>query len=116
MGRRDPLGRPTQFWLAGANYRAGREREAVDILERVTAANPDAIAGRIFLASYYEAAGDHAQARVLVEEIRAVNPDLTVPQIADIAGFRALGRERVSTMQENVRRAGLPDHVEAPAD
>jgi hypothetical protein len=95
---------------------AGREREAVEIFERSTAVNPDDVPGRIFLASYYEAAGDHAQARVLVEEIRAVNPDLTVEQIALMPVVRLRGPEHVSTALENLRRAGLFDRVEAPPD
>ncbi len=114
--RLEPRGETLITVLAFATYRAGREREAVEIFERSRAANPDDVPGRIFLANYYEAAGDHAEARVLVEEIRAVNPDLTVEQIADLYARNGFGPEDVSTMQENLRRAGLFDHVEAPPD
>jgi adenylate cyclase len=111
--RLNPHGDGIARWLAPAYVLVGREREALEIYERATAVNPEDVAGRIFLASYHEAAGDHAQARLLVEQIRAVKPDLTVPQIAGVVGIRALGEERLSAILENLRRAGLPDHVEA---
>ena len=114
--RLNPRGEEIYGGLAFANFQAGRVQEAVELWQRVRAANPDAVPGRILLASHYEAAGDHAQARVLVEEIRAVNPDLTVQQLAHIGLVRALAPEHVSTIQENLRSAGLPDQVEAQPD
>jgi TolB-like protein/class 3 adenylate cyclase/predicted Zn-dependent protease len=114
--RLNPRGDVVEDTLAFAQLRAGRVREAVEILERSRAAAPDKIVPRILLASHYGSAGDHALARVLVEEIRAVNPDLTVEQIAKIQGVRGLGSEYVSAAQQNLRRAGLPDRIEAAPD
>ena len=63
---------------------------------------------------YAWATRDHAatfcggRLAALEELIRAVNPDPTVQQIADITAVRALGPDHVSTIQANLRSAGLP--------
>jgi TolB-like protein/class 3 adenylate cyclase/Tfp pilus assembly protein PilF len=110
--RLDPHGGSVSGALAMANLRAGRESEAVKIFEQVRSAFADALPARVVLASHYEAAGNRAKARTLIDEIRAVNPEITAARIPEIVSLRALDPEQLSTIQENLRNAGLPDQAE----
>ena len=89
-----------------ANLRAGRERYAVEILERNRALQPDALPARVVLANYYEGVGDHARARTLVDEILAVNPDLTVRQLPELSAVAFMGPSYAAEAQVNLRKAG----------
>jgi adenylate cyclase len=103
--RLDPLAvSPAWVGLAYVNLRAGRTTEAIELLERVRASNPDMVLARIALAGQYEASDQHQEARSVVEEILRVSPDLT----AELAAARAPpGFDRVA-FRADLRKAGLP--------
>jgi TolB-like protein/Tfp pilus assembly protein PilF len=100
-------------WVIGAwvNLEAGRTEQAVEMLERERAANPDTINARVPLAVIYEGEGRHGEAHEVVREILRVNPQLTVEAVIRAM---ALDAARSREFRENLRKAGLPD-VAAPA-
>jgi adenylate cyclase len=105
----NPRGVIERGTVAIANLRAGRIREAVEILEQNRARKSDSIPARLMLANHYEGIGEHARARELVEEVLAVNPDLTVDHLAVIGPGAIMGSDYLPAMQKNLRNAGLPD-------
>jgi adenylate cyclase len=105
----NPRGVIERGMVAMANLRAGRTRQAIEILEQNRARQSDAVPARVILANHYEGAGDHARARLIVEEILAVNPNMTVAHLPQIGPAVLMGPEFVATLQENLRDAGLPE-------
>ncbi len=87
----------------------GREQEAVELWERIRAANPDLIHPRIFLMTAYEKADRLEEARALAREIRAINPELTA-EVAAVSFWKAepSSAAAVAERRERLRRAGLP--------
>jgi adenylate cyclase len=99
-------------WVTAAwvNLAAGRTEQAVEMLERERAANPDTVTARVPLAVIYEGEDRHDEAREVVREILRVNPHLTVEAVIQaMAALEAMAPE----FKENLRKAGLPD-VAAP--
>ncbi len=97
--------RPSEAWDASAivNFQAGRIDEAVELWERVRAANPELLRPRVSLALQYGRSGRHDEARAVVQEILSVNPDFD----GDYANFFSGG----NLSDENralLREAGLP--------
>jgi adenylate cyclase len=88
---------------ASLNFRAGRIDEAVELWERVRAANPDFLAPRVALALHYSRIGRRDEARAVVLEILSVNPDFD----GDYAAFLS-GRELSDEDLALLREAGLP--------
>ena len=96
--------RPSEAWGASAivNFQAGRIDEAVELWERVRAANPDLLRPRLLLALHYERIGRHDEARASVQEILGVNPDFDGDYAAFLTG--GLSDENLALL----RKAGLP--------
>jgi adenylate cyclase len=90
------------------NLAAGREAEAVEMLERLRIANPDLIGARIPLAAIYQADGRHDDARVLAEEILRVNPDMTAEAATGMFSDSLLGEDAALDWTDALRGAGLP--------
>ena len=97
--------RPSEAWGASAflNFQAGRIDEAVELWERVRAANPDLLQPRVVLARHYERSGRHEEARAVVQEILRVNPDFDCDYAAFLLGGQ-LSDENLALL----RKAGLP--------
>jgi lipopolysaccharide biosynthesis regulator YciM len=92
--------------LAGlVNQAAGRTERAVELLERVRAANSDMIGARIPLAVIYEAQGRHDEARKVTREILRVNPHLTAR--AAIQLMPLLDPDATREFGDHLRKAGL---------
>ena len=94
----------TAAWL---NLMAGRVEQAVAMLERERAANPDMIVARVGLAAIYEGEGRHDEAREVVREMLRVNPQLTIEATSRILRFPSADAAR--EFKENLRKAGLPE-------
>ncbi len=85
------------------NFQAGRIDEAVELWERVRAANPELLRPRVSLALHYGRIGRHDESRAVVQEILSVNPDFD----CDYANFfwgGNLSDENLALLRE----AGLP--------
>ena len=90
--------------IAGSvNVAAGRMEQALPMLERVRAANPDSINARLLLADIYEERARHREARDVVQEILRVNPHLTV----EAAGRMLSTFGATHKFKQNLRKAGL---------
>ena len=96
--------RPSEAWGASAflNFQAGRIDEAVDLWERIRAANPELLQPRVPLALHYERIGRHDKARAVVQEMLRVNPDFDCDYAAFLTG--GLSEENLALL----RKAGLP--------
>ncbi|MBW2291724.1 MAG: tetratricopeptide repeat protein [Deltaproteobacteria bacterium] len=106
--RLNPRGTSVAWVISAAvNLAAGRVEQAVAMLERERAANPDSISARVLLATIYEGKDRHEEARKLVQEILRVNPQLTVAATSQRMSFP--GADAAREFKENLRRAGLPE-------
>jgi adenylate cyclase len=106
--RLNPRGTSLVWTLAGlVNQAAGRTERAVELLERVRAANSDMIGARIPLAALYEAEGRHAEAREVAREILRVNPHLTARTATELMPL--LDPDSAREWADHLHRAGLPD-------
>ena len=97
--------RPSDAWdiTAFLNFRAGRIDQAVELWERVRAANPDHLRPRVSLALHYGRIGRNDEARAVVLEILAVNPDFDHSYAAFLRGVTLSDGDRAL-----LRQAGLP--------
>jgi adenylate cyclase len=95
---------PLLLSVAFVNFAAGREAEAVEMMEQVRSSNPDNLVARAPLAVYYEQEGRHAEARAAVAEIKQIQPHLTADELMEIVP----GLERMSSAVDHLRKAGLP--------
>jgi tetratricopeptide (TPR) repeat protein len=112
--RLDPRA-PSPVWslMAVANIVAGREEEAIEILERVRAATPELLMSRLWLAVTYEQHERHAEAQAEARDILRVNPaitaDLAIPlMFGGRAGREVVGEKRAAELKQNLRNTGLP--------
>lgn len=96
--------------VAMVNFLVGRKERAARLWEEIRAANPDLIAPRIPLVTYYEKRGRHQEARAVAAEILAVNPAMTAQAAMDVfPGVTALiGAEETVQFRTRLRHAGLP--------
>ncbi len=101
---------PTGYWVIvpWVNLAAGRKAEAVELFERIRAANPELIMARIPLAAIYELDGRHDEARTLVEEILRVNPDFTAELAFQQIPTSVIGGGQAAQFGQALRDAGLP--------
>jgi adenylate cyclase len=99
---------PGPVWgvLGVLNMRAGREREAVELWERVRTAYPELVLIRVLLADHYERSGRHAEAAAAVREIQRVNPEIDAERAAALSPL--IPAEARPEAAEILRRAGLP--------
>jgi adenylate cyclase len=98
----------TSTFLGMAHYMDGEFDEAVELWERVRAANPDALADRISLISHYQVMGESEKAREIVAEVRAVNPDYTAAMALQFLELRGgFSEDTGEMMVEALRMAGL---------
>jgi adenylate cyclase len=104
---------PTGFMriVAYVNFGAGREEEAMELLEQVRAANSDDIVSRVALASFYEEEGRHEDARAAVREALRVVPELTIERAMRLipSWETNVGAERFARVPDRLRKAGLPE-------
>jgi adenylate cyclase len=96
--------------LAYINLGAGRQAEAIGLLEKVWKENPDNILVRVGLAAYNQREGDKARARELVKEILAINPEMTVDVAMElIPSLQQIHPKRVYVRYaDDLVAAGLP--------
>jgi len=94
--------------LGVARYRAGQHAEAVQLWERVRAANPQAAADRVALAQHYEKLGRHEEAAVAIAEVLAFHPTYTTGQAARWLRTGGLAESIVTSMLASLEEAGLP--------
>ncbi len=87
------------------HYMTGDPEEAMKILERWRAANPDMTTLRAVLIEYYVSVDRIEEARVIAAEILAVNPDLTAEWLATHSLSQ---RDEIPARIASLRRAGLP--------
>ena len=101
---------PTGYWVIvpWVNLAAGRKAEAVALLERIRAANPELIMARIPLVAIYELDGRHEEARTLAEEILRVNPDFTAELAFQRIPTSVIGAGQAAQFGQALRDAGLP--------
>jgi tetratricopeptide (TPR) repeat protein len=98
----------TSTFQGMAYYMDGEFDEAVELWERVRAANPDALADRISLISHYQVMGESEKAREIVAEVRAVNPDYTADMALQFLELRGgFSEDTGEMMVEALRMAGL---------
>jgi adenylate cyclase len=94
--------------VAAVNLAAGQRQEAMELLERLRASNPELINARIPLAAIYEQDGRHDEAQAVVEEILEVNADLTADTAINVGGMSALLASDVEEYRAALLSAGLP--------
>jgi tetratricopeptide (TPR) repeat protein len=109
--RINPRG-PTPLLLSVAfvNMAAGRDEEAVALMERVRSANRDNLGSRVVLAMHYQQTGRSEEASAAVREIQRVRPDLSADEAMEIVpGLeRVYGADRFARSLDGLREAGLP--------
>lgn len=111
--RLDPRHVPDSALLvitAYVNYAAGRAEQAIEMLERGRAANPDNTLVRLGLACFYGTQGRPGQADAAIREVLSVVPDLTAERALGLVdALRAVVSpaefEACGTL---LRDAGLP--------
>jgi len=96
--------------IGAAYFAAGRTDKAVELWERVRAANPDLLLSRVGLAVFYESQARHEDAQVLVQEILHVNSNLSAELLMELPAMRLLaaGAAGRAEIVEHLRSAGLP--------
>jgi tetratricopeptide (TPR) repeat protein len=102
--RFDPLMNPAQLAHLGlAYYLKARYEDAIKILERCVALNPDFVYGHSILAAVHGQRGDQQSASRAAEAVRRLDPYISV----DAFGRRFRNATDKSRVADGLRKAGL---------
>ena len=100
---------PALATLALIQMRLGRDRDAIELLERLRSARPELVPPRAALALLHERAGRLEEARTVASEILGINPAMTAERAeAGLAALAASGPDAAARRVDGLRRAGLP--------
>jgi predicted ATPase/Flp pilus assembly protein TadD len=109
-------------WLQGlgrALMQLGRDAEAVDSLSQAMDSNPSYLRGKAWLAAAEALAGDVERAGLHLAEYTAIEPEMTVRRFAaerssvPLDAVSPVYRRESERILEGLRRAGMPDEIDA---
>jgi adenylate cyclase len=105
--RRNPR-HPFQYLrvLGQAYFLLGRDQAAIPELQKVVEANPEFLAGHLWLAAAYGQAGQIEEAEWEAGEVLTLLPDFSLAAESERSPFASPGLDRYI---EGLRKAGLPE-------
>jgi adenylate cyclase len=95
------------LYVGQACFTMRRFEDAVAIITRSIAHNPESLPSQFFLAACYGQMGENALARAALAEVRRISPDFSLAWLRTIAAYKRAAD--LDLLIDGLRKAGLPE-------